>query len=279
MVTIRNWTVQYPDAAVAIDRLNMQLEDGERLALIGANGAGKSTLILSLVGILPGSGEAVIDGITLTKKSLNEIRRRVGVIFQNPDDQLFMPTIYDDIAFGPRNLGLDEENVRCRVEDCLKTLNITSLRNKSALKLSGGEKRMAAIATVLAMQPTVMLMDEPTAFLDPKSRRRFIELLQKLPHTMLIATHDLTFAAEVCARCLILKQGRFFAEGSTKELLYDAEVMDAADMEAIGIPIISRLGRNDRQTVSAQCLNDRSVVSRQAVDGLPLQAAQEQKGE
>ncbi|MBQ7567858.1 ABC transporter ATP-binding protein [bacterium] len=233
MVTIRDWTVQYPDATVAIDRLSLQIEDGERLALIGANGAGKSTLILSLVGILPGSGEVTIEGLTLNKSNITEIRTKAGVIFQNPDDQLFLPTIYDDVAFGPRNLGLDEESVRHRVEDRLELLNIAHLRERSALKLSGGEKRMAAIATVLAMKPDVMLMDEPTAFLDPKSRRCLIKLLQTLPHTMLIATHDLAFAAEVCSRCLILKDGRYFADGPTQKLLYDAEKMDAAGLEAI----------------------------------------------
>lgn len=233
MVTISDWSVKYPDATLAVDKLSMHLSAGEHLALIGANGAGKSTLIMSLVGILPGSGKASVAGLPLTKENLEEIRAKAGVIFQNPDDQLFMPTIYDDIAFGPRNLGLDEESVRHRVEDRLNLLGIAHLRDKSALKLSGGEKRMAAIATVLAMKPDVMLMDEPTAFLDPKSRRRLIQLLRKLPHAMLIATHDLTFAAEVCPRCLILKQGRYFADGPTEELLFDREKMDEADVEAI----------------------------------------------
>lgn len=157
------------------------------------------------------------------------------MVFQNPDDQLFLPTIYEDVAFGPRNLGLDEESVRHRVEDRLELLHITHLKDKSALKLSGGEKRMAAIATVLAMKPDVMLLDEPTAFLDPKSRRNLIEVLQRLPHTMLIATHDLAFAAEVCSRSVLLRQGRMVADGSSNDLLYDEEKMEQADVEAISV--------------------------------------------
>lgn len=235
MVNIREWTVKYPDGTVAVDHLNLHIAPGERLAFIGANGAGKSTLILSLVGVLPGEGEVVIDGTRLGKDTLAEIRRKVGVVFQNPDDQLFLPTIYDDIAFGPRNLGLAEEAVQRRVDDRLKKLHIEHLRDKTALKLSGGEKRMAAMATVLAMKPSVMALDEPTAFLDPKARRNFIRVLKELPHTMLIATHDLTFAAEVCERSVLLKKGKVFADGPSRELLYDVEKMDAADVEAIGV--------------------------------------------
>lgn len=235
MVTIQDWTVTYPDGTVAVDHLNLDIRSGEHLALIGANGAGKSSLILSLVGVLGGSGKVVVDDVMLGTQTLNEIRKRVGVVFQNPDDQLFLPTIYEDIAFGPRNLGLDEESVRHRVEDRLELLHITHLKNKSALKLSGGEKRMAAIATVLAMKPEVMLLDEPTAFLDPKSRRNLIEILQRLPHTMLIATHDLAFAAEVCSRSVLLRKGSLVADGSSKELLYDEEKMEQADVEAISV--------------------------------------------
>ena len=234
MIDIRDWTVTYPDGTVAVDQLNLHAAPGEHLALIGANGAGKSTLILSLVGILPGRGEVTVDGIRLQKDTLAEIRTKIGVVFQNPDDQLFLPTIYDDVAFGPRNQGLDEETVRRRVEDRLELLGIAHLRDKTALKLSGGEKRLAAMATVLSMKPAVMAFDEPTAFLDPKARRKLIEVLRALPHTMLIATHDLAFAAELCPRSVLLKRGKLFADGPSKELLYDAEKMDAAEVEAIG---------------------------------------------
>lgn len=236
MIAMQDWTVTYPDGTIAVDHLNLKIQPGEHLAIIGANGAGKSSLILSMVGVIPGSGQIHVDGVELNKKNLTEIRKKVGVVFQNPDDQLFLPTIYDDVAFGPRNLGMDEESVRYRVEDRMKLLHISHLRNKSALKLSGGEKRMAAMATVLAMKPDVMVFDEPTAFLDPKSRRNLIRVLQKLPHTMLIATHDLTFAAEVCPRCILLKEGKLFADGQAEDLLYNKELMEAADVEAIGGP-------------------------------------------
>lgn len=236
MIAMQDWTVTYPDGTIAVDHLNLKIQPGEHLAIIGANGAGKSSLILSMVGVIPGSGQIHVDGVELNKKNLTEIRKKVGVVFQNPDDQLFLPTIYDDVAFGPRNLGMDEESVRYRVEDRLELLHISHLRNKSALKLSGGEKRMAAMATVLAMKPDVMVFDEPTAFLDPKSRRNLICVLQKLPHTMLIATHDLTFVVEVCPRCILLKEGKLFADGQAEDLLYNKELMESADVEAIGGP-------------------------------------------
>lgn len=234
MIEINNWTVAYPDGTVAVDHLNLSIGDGEHLALIGANGAGKTSLILSLVGILPGRGTVTVDGTALSKDTVVELRRKVGIVFQNPDDQLFLPTIYDDIAFGPRNLGMDEESVRYRVEDRLKLLHIEHLRDKTALKLSGGEKRMAALATVLAMKPDVMILDEPTAFLDPKARRNLIHVLKQLPHTMLIATHDLAFAAEVCPRSVLLRNGALFADGPSNKLLYDPVRMDAGGVEAIG---------------------------------------------
>ena len=140
MIAMQDWTVTYPDGTIAVDHLNLKIQPGEHLAIIGANGAGKSSLILSMVGVIPGSGQIHVDGVELNKKNLTEIRKKVGVVFQNPDDQLFLPTIYDDVAFGPRNLGMDEESVRYRVEDRLELLHISHLRNKSALKLSGGEK-------------------------------------------------------------------------------------------------------------------------------------------
>lgn len=237
MVKIENLTVKYPDGTTAVDDITMNINDGEHLALIGANGAGKSSLILSMVGVLPSSGSVEIDGIKLGKATLTDIRRRTGVVFQNPDDQLFLPTIYDDIAFGPRNMGLDEKSIRCRVEDRLKLLGIEHLRDRTALKLSGGEKRMAAMATVLSMKPSVMILDEPTAFLDPKARRKLINVLKSLPHTMLIATHDLTFAADVCRRAVVLREGSVFADGPTDELLFNDALMDAAGVESINVYI------------------------------------------
>lgn len=233
MLTINNVTVEYPDGTKAINNLSMNVKSGEKLALIGANGAGKSTLMLAIEGILDSTGEIKIDDLVVDSKNIVKVRQQVGMLFQNPDDQLFMAAIYDDIAFGPRNAGLDEESVKYRVEDRLKLLNIEHLKDKTALKLSGGEKRMAALATVLAMKPSVMLLDEPTAFLDPKARRNLINVLNSLPHTMLIATHDLTFAKEVCREAVVIKDGNFFAKGNCDEILYNQELMDEGGIEAI----------------------------------------------
>ena len=233
MLTINNVTVEYPDGTKAINNLSLNVKSGEKLALIGANGAGKSTLMLAIEGILDSTGEIKIDDLVVDSKNIVKVRQQVGMLFQNPDDQLFMATIYDDIAFGPRNAGLDEESVKYRVEDRLKLLNIEHLKDKTALKLSGGEKRMAALATVLAMKPSVMLLDEPTAFLDPKARRNLINVLNSLPHTMLIATHGLTFAKEVCREAVVIKDGNFFAKGNCDEILYNQELMDEGGIEAI----------------------------------------------
>ena len=233
MLTINNVTVEYPDGTKAINNLSLNVKSGEKLALIGANGAGKSTLMLAIEGILDSTGEIKIDDLVVDSKNIVKVRQQVGMLFQNSDDQLFMATIYDDIAFGPRNAGLDEESVKYRVEDRLKLLNIEHLKDKTALKLSGGEKRMAALATVLAMKPSVMLLDEPTAFLDPKARRNLINVLNSLPHTMLIATHDLAFAKEVCREAVVIKDGNFFAKGNCDEILYNQELMDEGGIEAI----------------------------------------------
>ncbi len=233
MLKIENLTVKYPDGKLAVDNFSLSVESGKKVALVGANGAGKSTLMLAIEGLLEGEGSIFVDGMVLNKENLADIRQRVGMVFQNPDDQLFMANIYDDIAFGPRNMGLDEESVRYRVKDRLKLLGISNLRDKTALKMSGGEKRMAAMATVLAMKPSVMLLDEPTAFLDPKARRTLINVLNTLPHTMLIATHDLAFAKEVCEHVVVMKEGRVFAEGSCADILYDEKLMDEGGLEAM----------------------------------------------
>jgi cobalt/nickel transport system ATP-binding protein len=233
MLNLCNVTVIYPDKTKAIDNIDLCVNEGESIALIGENGAGKTSLLLAIVGILElANGTIETDGIQLGKKTVNEIRKRIGLVFQNPDDQLFMPLIYDDIAFGCRNSGLPEETVKTRVDETLKQLNISRLHNRSSLRLSGGEKRMAAIASVLAMEPSVLMFDEPTAFLDPKARRSLIETLMKLHHTKIVATHDISFAARVCSRVIILKNGRIAADGKTA-LLYEKELMLNCGLEAI----------------------------------------------
>jgi len=211
MLRLQNVTVIYPDKTKAIDNISFTLNTGENIALIGENGAGKTSLLLAIAGVLKPE-EGVI-----------EAPKQIGLVFQNPDDQLFMPLIYDDVAFGCRNFGLPEEQVKARVEETLSQLNISHLKNRSSLKLSCGEKRMAAIATVLSMNPSILMFDEPTAYLDPKAKHALAETLKNLQHEKIIATHDMAFAAEVCDRVIVLKDGRIVAEGG-KDLLYDEEV-------------------------------------------------------
>jgi len=233
MLKLDNLTVIYPDKTKAIDSINLTAANGENIALIGENGAGKTSLLLTIVGILePECGLIEIDGMLLTKKTVNEIRKKIGLVFQNPDDQLFMPFIFDDIAFGCRNFGMHEEDVKIRVEDTLNQLNISHLCRRSPLKLSEGEKRIAAIAAVLAMAPSVLMFDEPSAFLDHKARRTLIDILKKLHHTKIIVTHDMYFAAEVCDRVIILKNGRIAADGDIS-LLYDSVLMGNSGLDAI----------------------------------------------
>ncbi|MCL1839000.1 MAG: energy-coupling factor ABC transporter ATP-binding protein [Propionibacteriaceae bacterium] len=213
MLKLSEVTLSYPDKTKAIDRASFALGQAENIALIGENGAGKTSLLLAIVGILePESGTIEIDGTLLNKTTVNELRRRTGFVFQNPDDQLFMPLIYDDVAFGCRNAGLDEVETKRRVEETLASLQISQLKNRSSLKLSGGEKRMAAIATVLVTNPCLLLFDEPTAFLDPKAKRALIAALKQMKQPKIIATHDMAFAAEVCDRVIVLKDGRVTAD-------------------------------------------------------------------
>ena len=226
MFVLEDLTVTYPDGTRAVEGVSFRLAPGESAVLAGANGAGKSSLILAAVGVLPSTGMVCADGVTLEKKNLAELRRRVGVLFQNPDDQLFSATIYDDIAFGPRNMGLSAEETERRVSEALALLGIEYLRGKTALKLSGGEKRLAALASVLAMKPLVLLFDEPTAFLDPRARRNLIKIMNGLPQTKLIASHDLPFAGAVASRAIVLKRGRLFADGAAREILRDEKLME-----------------------------------------------------
>ena len=230
MIKAIELAVEYPDGTKAIDNVSFYLKRGENVALIGANGAGKTSLLLSLVGILlPVSGEIHINEVKLEKKSLRQIRSQIGMLFQNPDDQLFMPDIYEDVAFGPRNFGCDEEETKKRVDETLSKLGIEHLAGRSPLKLSGGEKRLAAMATVLAMEPEFLLFDEPTAFLDPKARRNMMYTLMDLPQGKLIATHDTAFASVLCSRVLLMQNGRLSADKGI-ELLHDKKKLEAAGL-------------------------------------------------
>ena len=235
MLNIQDLSVTYPDGTEALRHVSLRLSPGETCGLIGGNGAGKTTLLMALVGLVQSQGSVRVGDTELTPKTLSKLRQQVGVVFQNPDDQPFLPTVYQNVAFGLQNMGLSEQQVRQRSDKTLELLGISTLRDRQAQRLSGGEKRMAALATVLAMEPKLLLLDEPTAFLDPKARRRLITVMQQLPQTMLVATHDLTFALETCRRCVVLNKGALFADGVSKELLFDEKTMEDGGVEAIGI--------------------------------------------
>jgi len=230
MLKVFELTIEYPDGTRAVDKVSFFMKEGENIALIGANGAGKTSLLLSLVGVLPlVSGEILMEETVLEKKSLRQIRSRIGMLFQNPDDQLFMPNIFEDVAFGPRNFGCDEDETVKRVNSALSRLGIEHLAERSPLKLSGGEKRLAAIATVLSMEPELLLFDEPTAFLDPRARRKMIYTMMDLPQGKIIATHDTAVASIMCTRVLLMQNGRLVANEGI-ELLHDKERLEAAGL-------------------------------------------------
>jgi len=231
-VQLNNVSYEYPDGFRAIDNLSFSLERGENVALIGANGAGKSTILKLLTGLFTAKeGKITIRGLELNKKNLKNIRREIGFIFQDSDNQLFMNTVYEDIAFGLRSLYRNEEIVNEKVNNILKKVSIEHLRDKHIYKLSGGQKRTVAIAGILAMDPGVILMDEPTASLDPKSRRGLINLLKILPQSKLIATHDLDMVLDLCHRAIVLSDGKIIAYGDAHTLLSNKKLMDRCNLE------------------------------------------------
>ena len=214
-----------------IDDLSFTISDGESVGLIGANGAGKSTLIKLLLGLLSGEGRIFVDELPVEKRNLPEIRRRVGVLLQNSDNQMFMPTVLEDLTFGPLNYGLSRTEAERRADEVLARLGIPELKHRHNHKLSGGEKRMAALATVLAMEPDVLLLDEPTNALDPYNRRLVIRTIRSLPNTKLIASHDLDMILDTCSRVLLLSNGRLIADGPAQTVLRNRALLEANRME------------------------------------------------
>lgn len=222
----------YPDGTVALNGVSLHAYHGESIAVVGANGAGKSTLLMHLTGFLsPQSGSVRIGGVPVTRGTLNDIRRTVGMVFQDPDDQLFMPSVAEDVAFGPVNLGLPPGEVDARVTEALERVGALHLAERPPYRLSGGEKRAVSIATVLAMNPSVLVLDEPSSNLDPKARRRLIGLLGSFEHTKIVATHDLDMALDVCDRVIVLADGAVIADGPAREILADAALMDESGLE------------------------------------------------
>lgn len=232
IVEVQDLNHTYPDGTKAVRGISFRIHHGESVAVVGANGAGKSTLLLHLNGYLtPQTGMVRIGDFPLTKATVMDIRKTVGMIFQNPDDQLFMPTVYEDVAFGPQNLGLPPEEVELRVQDALTRTGVAHLRERPPYKLSGGEKRAVAIATVLSMSPDILVMDEPTSNLDPKARRGLIELLDGFQHTKIIATHDLDMVLDLCERTIVIHDGKIMADGPTEAIFKDLDLMQASHLE------------------------------------------------
>ncbi len=231
-VDVRGLAYAYPDGHQALFGVDLTIAQGERVAMLGPNGAGKTTLALHLNGILtPGAGAVTIGGLEVTKANHQEIRRRVGIVFQDPDDQLFMPTVRQDVAFGPANMGIRGEALEKRVRDALEQVGMAEYADRPPHHLSFGQRRRVAVATVLAMKPDVLVLDEPSSNLDPASRRELADILRSLDVTVLMVTHDLPYAWELCPRSVILHDGTVVADGRTKDLLSNSELMGAYRLE------------------------------------------------
>ena len=232
VLDVRGLAYAYPDGHQALFGVDLHVHAGERVALLGPNGAGKTTLVLHLNGILTaGSGNVAVSGLPVAKANLAEIRRRVGVVFQDPDDQLFMPRVREDVAFGPANLGLRGEALQQRVMHALEMVGMAEFADRPPHHLSFGQRRRVAVATVLAMQPEILVLDEPSSNLDPASRRELADILRALDVTVLMVTHDLPYALELCPRALVLSEGVIAADGPTGELLADDALMRAHRLE------------------------------------------------
>jgi cobalt/nickel transport system ATP-binding protein len=232
-IEIENFTYKYPDGTAALSDINLNVEHGQKLALIGPNGAGKSTLLLVMAGFAKGTGKVFVDGLEINGKNLKQIRTRLGCCMENPDDQLFMPTLFDDVAFGPLNMGLDPEQVKARVTGALATVGLAQMTDKAPHHLSAGQKRAAAVATILAMSPKIITLDEPDGSLDPRNRSNLMKLLRSLTQTLIIATCNMNFAASIAERAVLLDNGRIIAYGEAKEIMSDVELMTKHGLEVM----------------------------------------------
>ena len=231
MIEFQNVSFSYETDRPVLQNLSFTIADGEAVGLIGANGAGKSTVMKVLLGLLPCEGTVLVDGVEVGRGTLYEVRRKLGFVLQNSDHQMFMPTVFEDIIFGPLNYGASREEAEARADAALAQLGITDLKHRHNHKLSGGEKRMAAIATILAMEPEAILMDEPTAALDPYNRRLVIRIIQSLSQTKLITSHDLDMIRDTCSRVILLSGGQIAADGAAETILRDRTLLEANRME------------------------------------------------
>jgi cobalt/nickel transport system ATP-binding protein len=238
-VRVTRLNYSYPDGCKALEGIDLDVRAGERVALVGPSGAGKSTLLLHLNGILTGSGTVRVLGRALDGRDLGEVRRNVGLVFQNPDDQLFCPTVLDDVAFGPLNLGVPDGEITARVERSLHDVGLdASVKGRPSHHLSQGERKRVALASVLVMDPAILALDEPTSNLDPRNRRHVIELIQGLGATLLVATHDLEMVLALCPRTVVMDRGKVWADGESGHILSDSSLMEEHGLE---VPLSLRL--------------------------------------
>ncbi len=229
---VRELAFAYPDGSQALFGVDLTVEPGERVAVLGPNGAGKTTLVMHLNGIHAAQhGVVTVGGLPVKKEHLREIRRRVGIVFQDPDDQLFMPTVREDVAFGPANLGLRGDELEARVRAALEAVGMEEFTDRAPHHLSFGQRRRVAVATVLAMEPEILVLDEPSSNLDPAGRRELADILRSLRITMLMVTHDLPYALELCPRAVVMNRGTIVADGATVQILSDADLMRANRLE------------------------------------------------
>ncbi|MBT9692648.1 energy-coupling factor ABC transporter ATP-binding protein [Eubacterium ventriosum] len=232
IISVSDLSFGYDSKRKVLENINFQLKKGESVGLVGANGVGKSTLLRILVGLNTGfQGDVMVNNIPLEKKNLKTIRKNVGYVFQDADSQLFMSTVFDDVAFAPRNYGMSEAEVNEKTMEALKVVHIEQLKDKQIYKLSGGEKKLASIATILSTEPDVILMDEPSVALDPKNRRNLINILNQLNQAKIIASHDLNMIMDTCERTILLSDGKVIKDGNTKEILLDKELMEESGLE------------------------------------------------
>ena len=231
MIEFQNVSFSYDGEGPVVENLSFTIQDGESVGLIGANGAGKSTIMKLLLGLLSGKGQILVDGLAVNKQNLPAIRQKIGFVLQDSDNQMFMPTVYEDMIFGPRNYGLSKEETERRVDAVLNRLGLVELKHRYNHKISGGEKRMAAIATILTMEPETILMDEHSTALDPVNRRTVINTIRQLKQTKLIASHDLDMILDTCQRVILLSRGKIVADGPAERILRDQALLEANRME------------------------------------------------